>query len=217
MRAYAYESSVRPEVHECLPARATSILDVGCNDGSFGASLRERYANADIWGVEPNEEQARYAKDRLDRVIVDYFDPTSSQCAKEGGFDLITFNHVIEHIYDPWAMLRQTRRLVSPTGSVAAVIPNIRYAPFLARVAVKGEWEYVDSGILDRTHIRFFTRGSIERLFSGAGFEIEKLLPVNAMGSVAAPRASKMVSRVLGDMAFGGFAVKARPKQAICS
>lgn len=218
MKAYAYQASARPEVHACLPPKATRVLDVGCNDGSFGAFLRTRYPDAEIWGVEPNEDQARLARERLDKVIVDYYDPGPSMLESAGVFDLITFNHVIEHIYDPWVMLEQTSQLLAPRGNVAAVVPNVRYAPFLANVVVRGEWEYVDSGLLDRTHIRFFTRRSITHLFEGAGFELEELLPVNAMGGVRSPRAAGLVSRALGDLAFGGFAVKARLKdQALAS
>lgn len=213
VKAFAYHTSERPEIHALLPDRAGRALDVGCNDGGFGTYLRTRLGDCTLWGVEPNASQAKLAKAVLDEVVVGLYEPTAAPLATSQSFDLVTFNHVLEHTYDPWTLLADTRSILTPDGLVIAVIPNIRYLPTVTDLLVRGRWDYQDSGLLDRTHIRFFTRASIIQLFWDAGFEIEQLRPVNGIGSVRAPRLSRLVSRVLGDVTYGSFAVRAHARR----
>jgi 2-polyprenyl-3-methyl-5-hydroxy-6-metoxy-1,4-benzoquinol methylase len=160
-----------------------------------------------VWGVEPNVEQAAIARQSYAGVVTAMYPDALDQL--EGNFDCITFNHVLEHMLDPWEAMERTRERLAPGGSVVAVIPNIRYLTVLMDLAFRGRWEYQDTGLLDRTHLRFFTRGSVRSLFEDAGLRIDRLIPVNGFASVSHPVLSRIGSRVLGDITYGSFAVRA--------
>jgi len=94
-------------------------------------------------------------------------------------FDAVIFNDVLEHLLDPRAAIAYAKTLLSPSGVIVASIPNVRYFPVLWDLIVHGDWNYQDCGILDRTHLRFFTRKSIALLFLESGFLIESLQGIN--------------------------------------
>ena len=202
-----YATSERPEVHPLVPRSALRVLDVGCNDGAFGAWLQREVPKREVWGVEPNMGQAAIARLSYAGVVTGLYPDALDQLV--GDFDCITFNHVLEHMIDPWAALERTRERLAPDGCVVAAIPNIRYATALVDLAFRGRWEYQDTGLLDRTHLRFFTRASITPLFENAGLSIDRLMPINGFASVSHPVLSRIASRILGDITYGGFAVLA--------
>jgi 2-polyprenyl-3-methyl-5-hydroxy-6-metoxy-1,4-benzoquinol methylase len=121
MTSSPYVASDRPEIREFIPPNAVRFLDVGCNDGSFGAWLKSS-RQCRVVGIEPNESQAVVAAKSLDAVVQGFY-PESIDAVKEQ-FDCITFNHVLEHICDPWEALRMTKRLVVPGGCVVSLIPT---------------------------------------------------------------------------------------------
>jgi len=88
-------------------------------------------------------------------------------------FDCIVFADVLEHLRDPWGTMEQYLQRLKPGGYVVASIPNVRNFYLLYNLIVRGQWRYEDSGLLDRTHLRFFTRKEIMELFSVAGLEVE--------------------------------------------
>jgi 2-polyprenyl-3-methyl-5-hydroxy-6-metoxy-1,4-benzoquinol methylase len=92
-----------------------------------------------------------------------------------GRVDLLLLLDVLEHLHDPWTRLKEFMTFLAPGGVVIASIPNVRNAKVLMPLLVKGEWRYQDSGILDRTHLRFFTRRTVLELFAGAGYEIQQI------------------------------------------
>jgi 2-polyprenyl-3-methyl-5-hydroxy-6-metoxy-1,4-benzoquinol methylase len=173
-----YLDNPRPEVLRHVPAEARRVLDVGCWRGAFGAALRER--GAEVWGVEQVGEAADVARERLDRVETGTLEAVMPDLPS-GTFDLITFNDVLEHLAWPQDVLRDCARLLAPGGRVLAAIPNIRHWPALMEIVNQGDFPYAESGVFDRTHLRFFTRKSIPRLFEEAGYEVEALHPENAM------------------------------------
>jgi 2-polyprenyl-3-methyl-5-hydroxy-6-metoxy-1,4-benzoquinol methylase len=89
------------------------------------------------------------------------------------GFDCIVFADVLEHLNDPWGTLARYIQWLKPGGYVVASIPNVRNIALLFNLIVRGRWRYEDSGLLDRTHLRFFTRREIIDLFSASGLQIE--------------------------------------------
>ncbi|MGZ4519074.1 MAG: class I SAM-dependent methyltransferase [Mycobacteriaceae bacterium] len=205
--ASPYETTTRPEIHELIPPSAKRFLDVGCNDGGFGRWLKHTQPSREVWGVEPNANQAAVAQRTYTDVLTGLYPDVLKDLG--GEFDCIIFNHVLEHMVDPWGALLKTRDRLTDGGCVIAVIPNIRYVTVLADLAFRGRWDYQDAGLLDRTHLRFFTRASIEPLFGDAGFTVDRLLPVNAFGSVSHPALARATARAFGDIMFGGFAVRA--------
>jgi 2-polyprenyl-3-methyl-5-hydroxy-6-metoxy-1,4-benzoquinol methylase len=202
-----YATSERPEIHGLIPGSAKRFLDVGCNDGGFGLWLQHDHPDREVWGIEPNLKMASIARSSLAGVINTPYPDALNEI--EGFFDCVTFNHVLEHMMDPWTALRGTAARLTPTGSVIAVIPNIRNIHPVVNLVFRGQWEYAEAGIMDRTHLRFFTRASIRSLFETSGLRITRLIPVDAMARVRYPVASRYAAYVLRDFSYGAFAVRA--------
>lgn len=176
-RSYAYDDDPRAELAPLVPAAARRILDVGCGRGTFGAGLLAHRPGAEVWGIEPSEEAASIAQERLAGAVCGLF--PDDLPADWRAFDCVTFNDVLEHLVDPWQALRDTAPLLAPGGTVFAAIPNVRYAPVALGLTLRGRWRYEDTGILDRTHLRFFTRQTCLDLFAESGYEV---LSVQAAG-----------------------------------
>jgi 2-polyprenyl-3-methyl-5-hydroxy-6-metoxy-1,4-benzoquinol methylase len=209
-----YAESVRHEMLQFIPDSARSILDVGCSIGNFGALLKlER--GAEVWGVEPDRAAAELASDRLDRVICSRFDSNLNTDGKK--FDCIVFNDVLEHMVDPASALEVAPAYLNPDGIVVASIPNVRYFGNIWLLLVHKSWKYQDTGILDRTHLRFFTKKSIESLFDDAGFKIHRLVGINSLhicDPYFRPKFTILNILTLGriaDMEWMQFAVVANP------
>ena len=171
--SYPYGDIDRAEVLPYVPATARWVLDVGCSFGGFGAAVKRERPDAVVWGIEPNPAAAGAAEGRLDRVIRGPFPPNDGDLLA-GRFDCVTFNDVLEHMADPWAALRHTQRLLAPGGAVVASLPNVRHITVLSGL-LRGHWTYEESGILDRTHLRFFTRRSACAMFDSAGYDVQRV------------------------------------------
>lgn len=204
-----YASEARQHVARLIPADAGRVLDVGCNDGSFGVEVMRRTPDREVWGIEPHDLDAATAATRLTGVVRGRYPEALEEVP--GTFDCVSFNHVLEHMVDPWDALRQTRERLSPDGVVVGELPNVRYLPFLFDLGVRGRFTYTDQGLLDRTHLRFFTRSGAIDLFRSTGYEVTDLTPVVAMGNTRFPRSSRAVAAVLGDVVHLAFAFRAKP------
>lgn len=204
-----YWSEGRSYVAELIPGSARRVLDVGCNDGTFGAGVLARGTHREVWGVEPHDLDAAAAARRLTGVVNGFYPDALDEVP--GLFDCVSFNHVLEHMVDPWNALRVTRERLAPGGCVVGELPNVRHLPFLVNLTFRGRFDYADSGLLDRTHLRFFTRSSAEDLFTSSGYEIDTFFPVVAMGNARFPRTSKVVASMIGDLSYLAFAFRARP------
>jgi 2-polyprenyl-3-methyl-5-hydroxy-6-metoxy-1,4-benzoquinol methylase len=90
---------------------------------------------------------------------------------QHGAFDLVVFADVLEHLYDPWKVLARVREFLRPNGAILASIPNVQNVGVIDQLT-RGYWTYTQCGLLDGTHIRFFTLAEITRLFSWSGYEI---------------------------------------------
>jgi len=167
-----YFECPRSEMLEYVPSLCRRMLDVGCGTGIFGASIRKRIGT-EVWGVESNAGSIQKAEQNIDKVFHGYFG--SELELPSGYFDCIVFNDVLEHMLDPASTLVLARALLSSGGCVVASIPNVRQFPTVWKLVIRGEWEYQECGILDKTHLRFFTRRSIMRLFQGAGFAVQRI------------------------------------------
>lgn len=163
-----YYSHRRDEIVSAVPASAMSVLDVGCAGGAVGKALRELVPGRRVAGIEQNPGAAAHARQLLDAVYqadVEVFEPPF----KGGEFDCILFADVLEHLKDPWTVLRRLVRFLKPGGTVVASVPNVRRLTVVLELADKGRWEYQDEGILDRTHLRFFTKAMFKALLHEAG------------------------------------------------
>ena len=173
-----YATADRNVMLSFVPKEARRILDVGCSIGNFGNLLKSE-RGAEVWGIETDPEAAKIAETVLDRVICGSFG--SSADLPVGHFDCVVFNDVLEHMIDPYSVLEYTKSILAPGGTIVASIPNVRYFPNIWIVLMHKNWEYTDAGILDRTHLRFFTEKSIIRLFEDRGLKISRLEGINPL------------------------------------
>ena len=149
----------------------SSLLDLGCGRGALGEAIRS--LGFQVTGLETHTDAVEVAKGRLNRVaIADIGDDVAVATVLDGEtFDYILFADVLEHVPDPLGMLRRYERYLAPGGTVVISLPNIaRWDRRLAAVA--GRFDYADSGVMDRTHLRFFTFRTAERLVAEAGLRV---------------------------------------------
>ena len=148
------------------------VLDVGCANGQLAEFLQGQ--DNDVSGVELDADLAEVAKSRLQRVVVG--DVEQFDLVAEFGpasVDVVVFADVLEHLKNPLAALRQARELLAEDGFVVASIPNIAHGA-IRLALLQGRFEYRELGLLDDTHLRFFTRSSLDSLFRSAGFIVEE-------------------------------------------
>jgi len=173
----------RPEIVAIVPESARRVLDIGCGAGRLGEALKARQ-QAEVIGVEMNAKAADSARQRLDRVVEGNVEELSLDF-QAGSFDAIVCGDVLEHLRNPDRLLRQARQWLTPEGCLVASIPNVRHHSVVCSL-LHGNWTYESAGLLDRTHLRFFTRREIEKLFVRAGFAIQGLWSITAPGDGAA-------------------------------
>lgn len=165
-----------PDLLGMIPVNAKRIIEVGCGGGALAQAYGKLNTNCDYVGVEVNPEYAKVARQYCRRVVEGDIEAILDDIhASEGVFDCWVFGDVLEHLYDPWYLLKEiTRRHLAPGGSVIACIPNMQH--WSIQVALNsGELEYQQMGLLDRTHIRWFTRLTVIELFREAGLDIVTL------------------------------------------
>ncbi|MBF0124608.1 MAG: class I SAM-dependent methyltransferase [Magnetococcales bacterium] len=152
------------------------VLDVGCGLGVNGGFLKQQFPSCRVMGVEPVRDMALRAEKYLDHVFCCQFEniDLASAGVQPGEFDLVIFSDVLEHLYHPWQVLQDTKAILSRDGVVLASIPNVRHIKIVDQL-IRGEWNYDRSGVMDITHIRFFTRIGVEKLFSETGYNIDEL------------------------------------------
>jgi 2-polyprenyl-3-methyl-5-hydroxy-6-metoxy-1,4-benzoquinol methylase len=169
-----YFANTRAEILPYLEGKFAKSLDVGCGAGLVSAALRERGLVKEAHGVELSPNAKAEAAKKLDRVFAE--DLSASE-PKEilGPYDLVLCLDVLEHMYDPWTALRRIRKLLGPQGTLLVSIPNVRNFRASFPLLIRGDWKYDEAGILDSTHIRFFTKKTARQLVEGAGFEIVKI------------------------------------------
>ena len=175
----SYYGFSRPEVIEAIAAHSlptARILEIGCANGSTGALIKKNLPVEYYVGVDISEDAAIKAAAVLDKAFaanVEADDLTALGIEKVS-FDVIIALDVLEHLRDPWDTLARLTEYLKQGGHVVASIPNVQNISVVADL-VNGKWEYADAGILDATHLRFFTRESISRMFSGAGLSIKQI------------------------------------------
>lgn len=157
------------------------FLDIGCGKGRLGAFLMQRFA-AKVTGIEIFPEYAAEASKCLDEVLCGNIEELDL-AAFANQFDYIIFSDSLEHLLDPESALMKAKTLLRSDGALLLSIPNVRNFRVTLPLVLLGRFEYQDEGLLDRTHLRFFTRSSITNLLQHCGFEVESVkfdLPTNS-------------------------------------
>ncbi len=173
----AYFNTSLREMLDFFPEGITSVLEIGCGTGAFGALVKQE-RGCRYFGVELAEKAAIHARDRLDNVVVANIESQSLPFERRS-FDCLVCNDVLEHLVDPWASLQKLTEFVRPGGAVVISMPNVRFSEVVKNLVFRRQWEYQSEGVLDRTHLRFFTESSIRSLMELAGLKVVRLEGIN--------------------------------------
>lgn len=157
------------------------VLELGCGYGVISRQLALRQGCA-VTGIEYDAQSAESARPWLDRLVVADLEGVSWTTEIQPPFEVIVAADVIEHLRDPLRLLRKLRGMLALDGCVVLSVPNVGHAGVIAGLLC-GRFDYTPTGILDETHLRFFTWNSLEALLNATGFEVTHRETVDAPGS----------------------------------
>lgn len=172
----AYFTTMRSDVARHVPHGSGDVLELGCGQGGLGRHLREQGIARRVFGVEIAAEPAAIAREHLDDVLVGDVEAMELPFA-EGQFDAIVAADVLEHLRDPQRVMARLHGLLAPGGVIVVALPNVRNWRVVLPLVLLGRFDYREEGILDETHLRFFTRRSMIQLCERAGFTVRHVEP----------------------------------------
>jgi 2-polyprenyl-3-methyl-5-hydroxy-6-metoxy-1,4-benzoquinol methylase len=158
----SYPDHPNSDLLERIPLDAAVVLDVGCGAGSLGAAYRRFNPRARLLGIDMDSAAAKIAARRLDEVaVVDVeYDPLPFELDRP--IDCIIYGDVLEHLRDPWSVLRHHIAALSDEGTILICVPNLEHWSFADRL-LRGTWDYEPTGLLDDTHLRWFSLETMRR------------------------------------------------------
>lgn len=174
--ATQYHNWPRSELVDLAPRVPRRVLDIGCAAGKTGEYIKHKFPQAKVYGVEVNRTAAALAAQRLDGVFAGKFEDFdfTAHGIEPGSLDTVIVADVLEHIYDPWGVMVRLRPYLTADAQVLASIPNTRNLALMNGLA-EGDWRYEPWGLLDVTHIRFFTLKAIRRYFHETGYRVARV------------------------------------------
>lgn len=173
-----YFDRFNPHILKKIPVSAQKVLEIGCGAGALAEKFKEINPGCEYYGMELSVQAAEYAVNtgRINRIEVGSVEDKNIDTLNlnKNSLDCIIYGDVLEHLLDPWKIVSEHKEYLKPGGIMLASIPNISNFTIIYQL-LKGQWHYKDGGLLDRTHLRFFTRTSIKQLFMDAGLVITAL------------------------------------------
>ncbi len=224
-----YQDFVNQPLLAIVSGNPRRVLELGCSTGAFGAALKQRFPGAHVTGIEPGRAAAGVAATRIDRVLCKRLEGLdfAAEGLDHGEFDLVIAADVLEHVVNPWDVLVRLKPFLAPGAQVCASIPNVRNLVLATALLDNGRWHYRERGLLDITHLRFFTLAEIRAMFEETGYRFEGHSAVVSPSLAETWRANKglatislQVGRVsienlsaqeLGELCAEQFMVSARP------
>lgn len=164
----AYPDFANPELLESIPLAARTVIDIGCGGGALGAAYLRRNPRAKVYGVDLDEESIAVAATRLTAAARCDIETEPFPFDMPEGIDCLVYGDVLEHLADPWAVLGRHVEALNPDGTVLVCFPNVEHWSIAYRL-MKGNFDYEPSGLLDRTHLRFFTPRMMGEALERAG------------------------------------------------
>ena len=170
----SYFTNIRYDIKKLIPEnKSNKILEIGCGNGSTLLELKNSNKARYIVGIDIvnlNQEE------QLDKFICcNIEEQVNNLPFSKDFFDVIICADVLEHLVDPWKVLQELKMYLNPDGLLIASIPNIRELKTMVTIFLKGDFRYEDTGILDKTHLRFFCKKNVITLFECVGFDIKKI------------------------------------------
>ena len=173
---FRYPDNANHDLLERIPLSAGVVLDVGCNTGALGAAYRRFNPRARLLGIEKDPVAAERASHRLDQVAVVDVEENPLPFTLDRPIDCIVYGDIIEHLRDPWAVLRQQAEALSDDGTMLICVPNMQHWSFADRL-LRGTWKYEPSGLLDETHLRWFSLETVREGLEAAGLVPHDVAP----------------------------------------
>ena len=168
-----YGDIARPGLQKLFARTPRRLLDIGCASGAVGAGLKKAKPGLWVWGCELNERAAQVAAGRLDRVTTrPRTEWTPEEVALLRDVDTVLLLDVLEHMVNPWDELAFLARHLPPQAQLIVSLPNVGHLSVLQELAT-GMFRYQPTGILDVTHLRFFTFTGMQSMFAETGFRVD--------------------------------------------
>jgi SAM-dependent methyltransferase len=172
-----YHGHARTEIVPHLPASPKRLLELGCAAGATVAHLKTLHPNLWAAGVELDMKAAEAARSHLDVVWQGTVEDSRWDSEiPAGSLDVILCLDILEHLVDPWTVVKRLTPLLAPGGKLIISLPNVRNWKFIRKLLFSGDFRYRDAGLLDRTHLRFFTRATGIELATCSGLALETAL-----------------------------------------
>ena len=213
----SYYSNKRQEVTQLLPPifDNSRILEIGCGVGNFRSNIPQQ---CEYWGIEPAAAAASVAATKISKVIVGTYREVY-ESIPNSFFDCVICCDVIEHMDDHDWFFQSIKEKMKKDAVIVASIPNVRFVTNIYNLLVLRDWKYVDSGILDRTHLRFFTEKSLKRSLKENGYSISEFQGIHGreiytgtLKDIAISVGAKIACCIIGwDSNFPQFAFRATP------
>jgi SAM-dependent methyltransferase len=167
---------MNPDLIDRIPLDADVVLDVGCHKGMLGAVYRQRNPRARVLGVDNDIAAIRVAATRLTEAACLDIENDPLPFEVPGGYDCIIYGDVLEHLRDPWRLMREHAALLSPRGVMLICVPNAAHWSVALKL-LNGTFDYEDRGVLDRTHLRWFTLATMEKALNQTGLQLCDVSP----------------------------------------
>ena len=189
----------RPDVVAAVPKNARYILDVGCSNGTVGASLRRQDNQRVVIGIENDELLATEAATKLTEVVKGDLNAFEyGNHFSENSFDCIIFADILEHLADPWTSLKKAVSLLQPEGSVVISVPNVRHLTAIYAIFFHGSFPRRHRGLFDATHLRWFTFSDVKALCQNSGLRIVDVNGNLRLFDLPGGEVNRRVERLLG-------------------
>lgn len=161
-----------PDLLGFIPKNAATLIEVGCSSGALAREYKKINNNCQYIGVECVAEYVKLAERYCDSVLELDIESAGEKFFRDNhACECWIFGDALEHLRDPWSLLAKIRAVIPVNGSIVACIPNAQHWSVQAKLSC-GDFRYENSGLLDRTHLRWFTRKTIFEMFQNAGFKI---------------------------------------------
>jgi SAM-dependent methyltransferase len=211
-----------PDLLKIIPVTAKRLIEVGCSSGALAREFKKISPACDYLGLEIEPAYAALARRSGDRCLnLNLEESGDDFWSTVADRDCWIFGDVLEHFKNPWAVLSKIRAVIPPNGVIVACVPNAQHWSLQVKLSV-GAFEYENAGLMDKTHLRWFTRQTLLKLFADTGFAVtegfprtfdepqrDKFLPLIAQMAEAAGGDAKMA---VTDALPLQYVVKAVPK-----
>ncbi len=190
-----YYSNIRDELIDLFSERwepPFRVLEIGCGMGANLAHIRYRFPGTEVYGIELMQQVARFGTDMADIIVGDI--ETMRIPYEHHYFDAVIMGDVLEHLRNPGEVLVEMKKYLKPGGRLVAGIPNFMNISVVVPL-LRGRFMYQEQGLLDRTHIHFFTKQEIFDMFSSCGYKIIRMLKMSNREEIV-PEAEKMIDAI---------------------